>query len=151
VPPLARAGASDAAGNRYYRAYVTADFVWHTALTSELSKLSSPPRNPYLANRPIHYYWTYFLLPAAAAGAAGGEHVQTFLKVNAAGTAVLFVSTIFLFAWTALPRAWPVAIGVGMAMAASSAEGAFALWRFWQRGTPLAEVRNLNIDAIANW
>ncbi|HXT33289.1 MAG TPA: hypothetical protein VN716_28510, partial [Vicinamibacterales bacterium] len=65
VPPFIRAGASDAAGNRYYRAYFTADFVWHEALTSELAKFASPPRNPYLAHRPIHYYWTYFLLPAA--------------------------------------------------------------------------------------
>src|SRR6185369_4749967 len=27
----------------------------------------------------------------------------------------------------------------------------FALWRFWRAGAPLGEVRNLNIDALANW
>jgi hypothetical protein len=153
VPPLARAGSTDAQGNRLYRAYFTADFAWHTALASELAKFSSPPRNPYLAPRPIHYYWTYFLLPGAAAGALGGGtgHVETYLKVNAVGTAVLFTCAIFLCAWSALPRAWPVASGVAMAILAPSAEGTLALWRFWQRGVPLSEVRNLNIDALANW
>jgi hypothetical protein len=153
VPPFVRAGATDTEGNRYYRAYFTADFVWHAALTAEVAKFASPPRNPYLANRPIHYYWTYFLLPAGAVGALprGTEHLETFLKVNACGTALLFVSAIFLCAWTAVPRAGPVAAGVALAILASSAEGAFALWRFWHTGVPLTEVRNLNIDALSNW
>jgi hypothetical protein len=152
VPPFLRVGATDAEGNRYYRAYFTADFVWHTALTAELTKSASPPRNPYLANRPIHYYWTYFLVPAAAVIAAPHVlDVQTCLKVNAIGTALLFVSAIFIYAWAALPRAWAVAAGVVIAIMASSAEGVFALWRFWQRGQPLGDVRNLNIDALSNW
>jgi hypothetical protein len=153
VPPFLRAGATDASGNSYYRAYFTADFVWHEALTAELGKFTVPPRNPYLSGRPIHYYWTYFLLPAAVAGTApaalGG--VQTCLKVNAVATALLFVSAIFLCAWTALPRAGPVAAGVSLAIVASSAEGAFGLWRLWQRGAPLSGVTNLNIDALSNW
>ena len=153
IPPTLRAGARDAEGNRYYRAYFTADFAWHTALTAELAKFSSPPRNPYLAARPIHYYWTYFLLPGAAAGAMphGLEHVETFLKVNAIGTAVLFVSAIFLCAWSAVPRAAPVAAAVVLAIVASSAEGTWALWRFWHAGIPLSDLRNLNIDALVNW
>ena len=152
VPPFLRAGATDAEGNRYYRAYFTADFVWHTALTAELTKSSVPPRNPYLANRPIHYYWTYFLVPAAAVTAAPRVlDVQTCLKINAIGTALLFVSAIFVYAWAALPRAWAVAAGVALAIVASSAEGLFALGRLWQRGQPLDDVRNLNIDALSNW
>ncbi len=151
VPPFLRAGATDAAGNRYYRAYFTADFVWHEALTAEVAKFSSPPRNPYLAHRPIHYYWTYFLPPAAAASAIGLGDIETILKVNAVGTAVLFVSAIFLFAWTIVPRAWAAACGVAVAIVASSAEGLWALWRFWQRGVPLSEVRNLNVDALTAW
>jgi hypothetical protein len=151
VPPLRHAGAQDANGNRYYRAYFTADFVWHEALTAEVARFSSPPRNPYLAHRPIHYYWTYFLPPAAAASGLGADNIGTILKVNAVGTALLFVSAIFLFAWTVVPRAWPVAAGVAIAIVSSSAEGLWALWRFWQRGVPLGEVRNVNIDALANW
>jgi hypothetical protein len=114
VPPFLRAGEIDSAGNRRYRAYFTADFVWHTALAAELTKFDSPPRNPYLAHRPIHYYWTYFLLPAAVAGTAPESLAtlrdeQTCLKGNAIATALLFVSAIFICAWTALPYAWPVA------------------------------------------
>jgi hypothetical protein len=153
IPPFARVGARDAEGNRYYRAYFTADFVWHTALVAEMTKFASPPRNPYLANRPIHYYWTYFLLPSAAAGAGApvfGD-VESDLKVNAVGTALLFVSAIFICAWTALPRAWPVACGVALAIVASSAEGTYALWHFWQRGQPLNGVVDLNIDALSSW
>jgi hypothetical protein len=156
VPPFWRVGEIDSAGGERYRAYFTADFVWHTALTAEMTKFDSPPRNPYLAHRPIHYYWTYFLLPAAVAGTAPRalapvNEVESCLKVNAVGTALLFVSAIFLCAWTALPRAWPIAAGVALAIAASSAEGVFALWRLWDQGQPLGEVKNLNIDAITNW
>jgi hypothetical protein len=156
VPPFWRAGETDAAGNQRYRAYFTADFVWHAALASELTKFDSPPRNPYLAHRPIHYYWTYFLLPSAVAGLAPAslpalQNEQLCLKVNAVATALLFVSAIFVCAWAAVPYAWPVASAVMLAIVASSAEGAFAMWRLSQRGAPLSEVRNLNIDAIANW
>ena len=66
-PPYRNLGARDASGTRYYRAYFTADFVWHTALAAELGKYSMPPRNPYLAPQPVHYYWTYFLWPAVVA------------------------------------------------------------------------------------
>jgi hypothetical protein len=152
VPPFLRVGAADADGNRRYRAYFTADFVWHMALTAELTKSGSPPRNPYLASRPIHYYWTYFLVPAAAVTAAPRLlDVASCLTINAIGTALLFVSAIFLCAWAALPRAWAVAAGVALAIVASSAEGLFALWRLWQRGQPLGDVRNLNVDALSNW
>ena len=54
--PYRNLGRADAGGTRYYRAYFTADFVWHAALASELGKFSLPPRNPYLAPRPMNYY-----------------------------------------------------------------------------------------------
>ena len=38
VFPYKNLGARDADGNRFYRAYFTADFIWHMALTSELTK-----------------------------------------------------------------------------------------------------------------
>ncbi|PYR78088.1 MAG: hypothetical protein DMF86_06895 [Acidobacteria bacterium] len=152
-PPFARVGSRDADGNLRYRAYFTADFVWHTALTAELAKFASPPRNPYLANRPIHYYWTYFLLPAAVAATAPAPlaDVQQALKVNAIGTALLFVSAIFLAAWTAVPRAAPVATAVALTIVASSAEGLYALARIWNRGAPWAVLRDLNVDALSSW
>jgi hypothetical protein len=153
VPPFTRVGEQDAEGGRRYRAYFTADFVWHAALVSELKKFDSPARNPYLAHRPIHYYWTYFLLPSVVAGSAPAPYndVQTCLEVNAIATALLFVSAIFLCAWAGVPYAWPVATGVTIAIVASSAEGLWAVWRFWERGVPLSELRNLNIDALTSW
>ena len=43
-PPYRNLGRADATGNRYYRAYFTADFVWHSALAYELGKFSLPPQ-----------------------------------------------------------------------------------------------------------
>ena len=83
--PYRNVGAMDRSGTRYYRAYFTADFVWHMALTSELQRFEIPPRNPYMASEPLHYYWTYFLVPATitAKGPAPVQDVERALKVNA--------------------------------------------------------------------
>src|SRR5262245_15403872 len=85
APPLSAVGRRDRQGNQYYRAYFTADFVWHTALTAEIGKFSMPPRNPFLRNRPIHYYWAYFLIPAAVStkGPPVLRDVERCLKLNA--------------------------------------------------------------------
>src|SRR5262249_40539930 len=138
-PPFIKVGA-ERNGDRYYRAYFTADFVWHTALTAEISKFSMPPRNPFVATRRLHYYWTYYLLPATVAGAAPGmtEQIETNLKVNAIATALLFTGAIFIAAWAAVPRANAVAAAVALAIVASSAEGTYAIVRLYVRGRPLA-------------
>jgi hypothetical protein len=153
TPPLAHVGRTDNEGNRYYRAYFTADFVWHTALTSEIGKFSMPPRNPYLARQPIHYYWTYYLLPAAVShtGPAPIRDVQLCLKINALMTGLLFMSAVFLAAWTAAPRPGAAAVAAALALVSTSAEGIFQTWRLWSRGAPLAELRNWNIDAVTAW
>ncbi|HEX5475560.1 MAG TPA: hypothetical protein VFX12_12950 [Vicinamibacterales bacterium] len=153
APPFARVGSRDEDGNRRYHAYFTADFVWHLSLTAEIGKFAMPPRNPYLADQPIHYYWTYFLLPAAVAadGPAPLRNVERCVTVNAIGTALLFVSAIFLAAWLAVPRPRAVAIAVALAIAASSAEGAYAIVHFWRHGVPLGNLRNLNVDALSDW
>jgi len=151
--PFARLGAKDAEGNRYYRAYFTADFVWHMAVTAEMKKFAMPPRNMFMPQRPLHYYWAYYLLPAAVAGTQTGPlaDVENDLKVNALGTALLFVASIFVAAWAAVPRAAAVGWGVALAIVASSAEGAVALWRILRRGAPLGALRDLNVDAVSNW
>jgi hypothetical protein len=153
TPPFARVGETDARGNHDYRAYFTADFVWHTALTAELGKFSMPPRNPYLASRPIHYYWTYFLMPAAVSEVGPGplRDVQRCLKVNALMTGLLFMSAVFLAAWTAVGRAVPVTIAVSLTLVAASAEGSYELYRLWSRAEPLGALRDINIDAITAW
>ncbi|HEX7940195.1 MAG TPA: hypothetical protein VF488_00235, partial [Gemmatimonadaceae bacterium] len=148
-PPFARIGSVDSNGDTRYRAYFTADFVWHTALTAELQKHDQPPVNPYLAPEPIHYYWTYFLVPAAAGPIAGAD-VELSLKVNAVGTALLLVSAIFLAAWAALPtHVVAVAAALALVIIASSLEGLAAIAYVFQQGQGLAGLRDLNVDALS--
>lgn len=153
VPALGRIGATDAAGDRLYRAYFTADFVWHTALTAELSKFATPPRNPYLASQPIHYYWSYFLPPAVFSrfGPAPVGDVQLALKVNALLAGVLLMSMVFVAAWAAVGRVLPATLAVALALVAASAEGSYEIWTLWERGRSLAILRETNIDAITAW
>ncbi len=91
--PYKNLGSFDAEGNRLYRAYFTADFIWHTALTAELAKYQMPPVNPYLGDRTIQYYWTYFLVPAVIAQEGPGNlaDIESSLKVNALLSGVLFL------------------------------------------------------------
>jgi hypothetical protein len=153
APPFLKLGSHDAAGNQYYRAYFTADFVWHTALTAEVGKFSMPPRNPFLRQRPIHYYWTYFLVPAAVsrAGPAPLRDVERCLKLNAFFTGLLFVSSIFMSVRAAVPSGGAALASVALALVASSAEGTWELVNLWRAGEPLSSVRFANIDAMTAW
>jgi hypothetical protein len=152
--PYKNLGAADAAGTRYYRAYFTADFLWHMALTAELGKYTTPPVNPYLSPEPLHYYWTYFVVPAAASrfGPAAITDLEVALKANAMSTAMLFLAAIFVTTWCAAPSAVAVALAVLLTIVAASAEGSFALYReLWVGGQALSSLRDLNVDALSNW
>ena len=145
--PYQNLGREDATGARHYRAYFTADFVWHAALAAELRKFEAPPRNPYMASRSMHYYWTYFLLPAVAAG----DDVESVLKANAMVSAPLLIAMLYLLARTAVPRAGPAAAAVALTVLATSAEGSYVLARLWANGSGYAELAETNIDAISSW
>jgi hypothetical protein len=132
--PFAKIGALDDAGNRRYRAYFTADFLWHVALTAELGRMQSPPRNPYLTRRPLHYYWAYFVVPATISQVGILPSIQAHLTINALCAGLLFVSAIFVFAWCAVPRAGPVAAATLLALLAASAEGVHVMLQFWRQG-----------------
>lgn len=149
--PFARLGAVDAEGNRYYRAYFIADFLWHTALTAELAKEEPRPTNPFLAPERLHYYWAYFLIPASVI-AHTGMGVEPVLKVNAFVTALSLVATMFVAAWVALPG-WPIvtATAVALTIVAPSIEGLVAIVDVVRRGLPLSELRDINVDAVAAW
>jgi hypothetical protein len=127
--------------------------VWHTALTAELAKFSMPPRNPYLASEPIHYYWTYFLLPAAVsqAGPSSVRSVESCLKVNAILTGLLLIASVFMLAWTTTSRPWVTTAAVSLALLAGSFEGTYEIYRLWTRGQSLSALRDTNIDAITEW
>jgi hypothetical protein len=153
APPLANVGARDRDGNLRYRAYFTADFVWHTALTAELTRFTLPPGNPYLAPEPIHYYWGYFLVPAAIArsGPAPLRDVERCLRLTALATGLLLMSSIFVLAFTAVRHSAAAAAGTALALIASSLEGLYELWRLWRLHRPLALVRDVNVDALTAW
>jgi protoporphyrinogen oxidase len=146
-----KVGAQDELGVRHYRAYFTADVLWHSALTTELQRFSWPPRNPYTADRPLHYYWTYFLVPPAIASTAPalfGDDPLPWLLINAMGAGLLFMAAMFIFTWCARPRAALTAVSVSLVFLAASAEGAYILQRLWRTGGPLDALRNMNIDAV---
>ncbi len=151
--PFGRLGEQDAGGTRYYRAYFTADFVWHTALTQELARFEWPPRNPFFSHDPVHYYWTYFLVPAVASGPAEQPlvSVETALKINAIGTALLMFSMVFLTTWTVTARAGASAAASVIALVAPSFEGLYKVADYLRRGRSLAGLADLNIDAITAW
>ncbi len=153
VPPFARVGQQQPNGARLYRAYFTADFVWHMALTAEVGKFQMPLRNPYLAREPIHYYWAYFIVPAAVAGRGPAplRSIEASLKGNAIATGLLFCGVLYLLARVAAARPAAAGIAVALAIVASSAEGLYEMWRLWRRDVPLWYLRHTNIDAIANW
>jgi hypothetical protein len=149
--PFRNLGAEDSNGRRYYRAYFTADFVWHMALTAELARLEMPPRNPYLAERHLNYYWTYFLVPAAVTATVPVIDTETALEVNAIATASLLLSAIFLFAWTSGARAAAIAIGVILVVLCASAEGFWEIRDLWARGRSIDALRYMNVDAVTAW
>ena len=155
-PPYANLGRADAEGNRYYRAYFTADFLWHSALAFEVGKFSLPPRNPYLTPRAMNYYWTYFLLPATAAellppSPAGFVDLQRYLKANAILSGLLMMGALFLVVRAAVPRPGPAALAVALAVLAASAEGLYAIADLVRRGAPLAALNDMNVDAVTAW
>ena len=151
--PYRNLGHADADGRRYYRAYFTADFVWHMALTAELSRFEMPPRNPYMAERPLTYYWTYFIVPATVSeiGPGAVHHIEEALEANAVATALLLAGSFYGFAATATRRKWTAALGVTLVVLASSAEGFALVYDLLSRGTSLAELRHINVDAVTAW
>ena len=153
VLPYKNLGARDAEGNRFYRAYFTADFVWHMALTSELTKYAMPPVNPYVGDRTIQYYWTYFLVPAVISeeGVGGLREIENSLKVNALCSGVLFIAALVLATWAVSLSAVGTACAVILAVVAASAEGLYAWWEVVSTGAPLSALTELNIDALSNW
>ena len=150
--PFSRIGDPDEEGRRRYRAYFTADFLWHVALSAELAKVAPPIRNPYLERRALNYYWAYFVPPAMIARLVHAEHaLAACLLLNALGAGLLFVAAIHLYSWCVIPRAGPAALSVVLTVLAASAEGLFALLRLARSGLPLTAVRDLNVDAMTSW
>jgi hypothetical protein len=151
--PYSHVGATDAEGRRYYRAYFTADFVWHTALTSELRRFEMPPHNPYLAREDLHYYWTYFIVPAAMtqSGPAALREVEPALKVCAVGTGMLLLASFYALGLAAVRRRTAAVAAVWLVTLAASAEGSAVILSLLARGRSLVALKSTNIDAVTAW
>jgi hypothetical protein len=151
--PYRNLGRADSTGTRYYRAYFTADFFWHSALGAELGRYATPPRDPYMASREMHYYWTYFLLPSVVTHEfpAPLSDVQRNLKVNAVISALLVVGMLYVFVRSGVARPGPAAAAVALGLVAASAEGLFVLQQLWRTSRPISMVTDMNIDAISSW
>ena len=151
--PYRNIGATDTEGHRFYRAYFTADFVWHMALTSELRRFEMPPVNPYLESKPLHYYWTYFLVPAAITGAGpkAVRSVEDALKTNAIATAFVLAASFYALAATAVRRRVAAALAVALVVLASSAEGLALIISQLMGGGSLSILRGVNVDAVTAW
>jgi hypothetical protein len=151
--PYRNLGKASPDGTKHYRAYFTADFVWHAALTAELGRFEMPPRNPYMARDALHYYWTYFLVPAAVSsvGPSVVRDVEANLKVNAIATAAILIASFFLLAWSAGGGPVVAGLAVLLVVVAASAEGAIAIKDLLQSGASLSRLRDMNVDAITAW
>jgi len=151
--PYARNGAPDATGTRHYRAYFTADFLWHMAMTGELAKLSVPPGNPFAAGQTVNYYWTYFTVPAVGASVlrADGNAIEQCLEINAVLSGLLLMAALFAATWAAAPRPAAVVLAVALAVLAASIQGWYGVYDVQVRGRPLEALRGVNIGALTYW
>jgi len=149
LPAFSKINVRDHDGVQRIRAYFTADFVWHMALVEELQKGAQLPVNPYLANEPLHYYWTYLIVPAEGARLVGAS-AQAALEITAAGTGIFLVTMMFIGAWSVLPRhRTAVAGAVFLTVVASSGEGLASLVYVLHQTGGISAVRDLNVDAIS--
>jgi hypothetical protein len=146
--PYARVGEPTPAG-KAYRAYFTADLTWAMAEISAVSKGAVPPEDPFLPNRPLHYYWLANLLSSV-------EHRVTLNQVTSDKVLLcngLLLGLSFLAAFYFFVRHFAASPGwsaaaVVFAVLCGSFEGAYA---YRVSGGSLEYLRGLNIDAVTRW
>ena len=148
--PYARVGEMRPEG-KAYRAYFIADFEWAMAVAEEISKGDIPPKNPFLAGDQLHYYWLASLASAIEHRTAPGIALEPLLLTNALLLDLAFVAFFYAFVRQFVRSATAAAIGCTFAILFTSFEGIQQTYVFWQRGIPLAGLRDLNIDGISNW
>ncbi|HXG89012.1 MAG TPA: hypothetical protein VNJ02_11810 [Vicinamibacterales bacterium] len=136
-----------------YRAYFTADFIWAMTVTSELAKGEVPPANPYLRDRPLHYYWmAHFLSGSLYRNVASwGVTAEQVILING----LLFGASFLAFGYglARVTGAGPIAslVAVAVAMLANSYEGADMIRALTQHGQSWNELKDINIDAVTRW
>ena len=135
-----------------YRAYFTADYVWRRAVVIELAKGDALPVNPYFAGDALHYYW----MPHVLSGiqyrfAQGWAALDELLLIRSVAIDAVLIAFLYGMVRTFAVRPAAAAAGVAFVVLSSSFEGLYAMVEFARNGAALAEVRNLNIDALSRW
>ncbi|MBN2057056.1 hypothetical protein JW905_19165, partial [bacterium] len=154
ISPLLRVGHRFAEGEAF-RAYFNVDYLKHVAVTAHLKHGVLPPSNPYLYNgtESFHYYWFYYLFPAAVGvvPAPGGSTLDIFRCLNLwTNLAFLLLAIGVLHRLTRSMAAALFAVTCGTV--ASSYEGIYLLWRIFRQGKPLRMgVAEYNVDAATRW
>jgi hypothetical protein len=148
--PYARVGEMRPEG-KAYRAYFIADFEWAMAVAEEVAKGDVPPKNPFLAGDHLHYYWLASLASAVEHRVARHVALEPLLLTNAMMLDLGFMAFFYAFVRHFVRSASASAVACAFAVCFTSLEGTQQLVLFWQRGVPLAGLRDLNIDGISNW
>jgi hypothetical protein len=137
-----------------YRAYFTADFIWAMTVTGELAKGEVPPVNPFLrGDETLHYYWMAHFLSAALYRNVGkwGITAEQVILINGLAFGLAFVAFFYALARIAGTSPGFAALAVIAGFLANSYEGVNRLWLLYERGAPLATVKDYNIDAVTRW
>ena len=152
--PYRNLGGASADGTKHYRAYFTADFVWHVALTSELGRFEMPPRNPYMAREALHYYWTYFLVPGRGLFARPARRPRRRSRPQGQRDRDGGGADRVVLSARVVGRRRRRARGGWRCSSLSSRpapKALIAIKDLLARGGSLAELRDINVDAITAW
>ena len=136
-----------------YRAYFTADFVWALTVTSSIAKGDVPPHNPFLKDRPLHYYWLAHFLSGSVYRNVEPWRVRHEQVVLVDGIMFGLAAVAFLYGLARIAGAGPKLslLGVAAGFLANSYEGADMIRAIVQQGQSLEELKNVNIDAVTRW
>ena len=137
------------AAAQHYRAYYRRRALALGADDRDRALLVAAPQ-PVTADRQLHYYWTYFMVPPAIASTApdvfGDEPRRGSSSTRPAPACSSWVRCSC--SPGARCRSALTGFSVSLVFLAASAEGAYILQRLWRTGGPLDALRNFNIDAV---
>jgi len=123
------------------------------SVSSEIAKGHVPPRNPFLNNEPLHYYWMAHFLSGALYRNVSGLGVTVEQVVLIDGLMFGLMAAGFLYALVRLVGPGPPfsALAVAAAFLANSFEGADMIRAIVTHHGSWAELKDVNIDAVTRW
>ncbi len=150
-PPFAHVGERTRDGE-HWRSYFTADMVWSMAVTAEVAKGDTPPKNMFRNGQALHYYWLSHLLSAIEhRSLKSAAELRQIVLVNALLSALAFVAFLYALVRMFLPSASVACFATVAAVLFHSFEGTQQLLVLWVNSQPLDLVRYMNIDGVTRW